>query len=283
MKHLAIASVIFSSAVAFAGFQIQPKVIYGNDDRQDVYEVSDSSVRELADSTVAMIANSRLSADGRGNVTISNKSYGKDNHLCKDEPFYDQPTAAMCSGFLVGDDMLATAGHCIQDRTCSQNSFVFNYKMAGPGVIPSSVGEEDVYKCAKVIAREQLSNGQDYSLVKLDRPVKGHKPLTLATATPKVGDGLFVIGHPTGLPTKVAGGAKIRRVESSFIVANLDTYGGNSGSAVFSEDTHEVVGILVRGERDFTTSGSCNRSYTCTDSNCRGEDVTLISYISKSL
>ncbi|WP_420540401.1 S46 family peptidase (plasmid) [Paenibacillus polymyxa] len=44
-------------------------------------------------------------------------------------------------------------------------------------------------------------------------------------------------------------GAAVRdNPPNAFFVANLDTYGGNSGSPVFNSDTHEVEGILVRGE-----------------------------------
>ena len=51
---------------------------------------------------------------------------------------------------------------------------------------------------------------------------------------------------------KVAGGAKVRSNNNGvYFVANLDTYGGNSGSAVFNLQTREVEGILVRGENDY--------------------------------
>ena len=44
---------------------------------------------------------------------------------------------------------------------------------------------------------------------------------------------LVVIGHPSGLPTKIADGAWVRNNESEYyFVTNLDTFGGNSGSAV---------------------------------------------------
>ncbi len=35
------------------------------------------------------------------------------------------------------------------------------------------------------------------------------------------------------------------------MICNLDTYGGNSGSAVFNKDGTIVEGILVRGARDY--------------------------------
>ena len=60
--------------------------------------------------------------------------------------------------------------------------------------------------------------------------------------------------------------------------ANLDTYGDNSGSAVFNRTTREVEGILVRGNNDYVadTTNSCWRSNTVADNtaNTDGEDVT---------
>jgi hypothetical protein len=74
---------------------------------------------------------------------------------------------------------------------------------------------------------------------------------------------------------KVAAGAAVRdNTPSAFFVANLDTYGGNSGSPVFNSVTHEVEGILVRGEADFVQQGNCRVSLVCPSTGCRGEDVT---------
>lgn len=277
---------LLASLFVFAGFsaqavEIKPKVIYGADDRRDVYEVSDAALREVADSTVAMIANNRLSPNGRGGLKVSNKIYGTDYRLCRNEPFYSQPIAAMCSGFLVGDDLIATAGHCIQARSCAQYSFAFGYKMDSASSGPESLPESEVYRCKEVLVSEQLTRGQDYALVRLDRPVRGHRVLNMASSAARVGDDLVVIGHPAGLPTKIAGGGKVRSSQSAFFVANLDTYGGNSGSAVFDATSLDVVGILVRGERDFAydSAAGCQRSNICRDDACRGEDVTHISYV----
>jgi hypothetical protein len=84
-----------------------------------------------------------------------------------------------------------------------------------------------------------------------------------------------VIGHPCGLPQKYAPGAQVRHNSAGpFFVANLDTYGGNSGSAVFNATNRAVEGILVRGENDFVTNGTCYVSLVCPTTGCRGEDVT---------
>ena len=65
---------------------------------------------------------------------------------------------------------------------------------------------------------------------------------------------LIVAGYPSGLPLKIDDGGRVRDPRSGttdFFIANLDTFGGNSGSGVYDAATKQLVGILVRGrERD---------------------------------
>lgn len=70
----------------------------------------------------------------------------------------------------------------------------------------------------------------------------------------------------------------MRAIKGEFFVANLDSFGGNSGSAVFNVTTEEVEGILVRGEADYKKKpgSSCGTPFKCKDDACRGEDVTYI-------
>ena len=48
----------------FSPIKIVPKVIYGMDDRMDVYESSDSLMRELSRSTAAQILNNNITLEG---------------------------------------------------------------------------------------------------------------------------------------------------------------------------------------------------------------------------
>ncbi|MGZ3721615.1 MAG: trypsin-like serine peptidase, partial [Bdellovibrionales bacterium] len=252
------------------------KVIYGNDDRQDYYEVLDQNLRNAADSTVALIRAANLSQNGAV-TNISTVSYGQGMGLCANEPFYNQETAAFCSGFLVGPDMVVTAGHCISDQaSCINTKMVFGFKLSAKDVLPRAVPTDHVYSCLQVIHSVSVPTGEDFAVVKLDRPVTQFVPLAYRTTGKiNVGDALHVIGHPAGLPLKVAGGGHVRTVQAQFLVANLDTYGGNSGSAVFNSVTGEVEGVLVRGETDYVFQNGCRSSNRCPDTGCRGEDVTL--------
>lgn len=258
-----------------------PKVIYGDDNRLDLFEVENTLHRELAGSTVALISNHKIRDNGNGTSNVSTSNFGSEYGLCSDEPFREQSTAAFCSGFLVADDIVVTAGHCIRSASSCQNtSFVFGFAVQQEGVMPSTVNSEDVYTCGEMIHSEVQGNGADFAVIRLDRPVMNRAPLRMReSGTLPIADPLVVIGHPSGLPTKVAAGATIRSHRNGYFVANLDTYGGNSGSAVFHDTSGEIEGILVRGETDFVRRNGCTTSNRCSESGCRGEDVTTIAEV----
>ena len=119
---------------------LSTKVIYGEDDRVEPHTLSDAKLIAVSNAVAAMIpatditvnASSTVPAPttrtttrwGRGTptqdpprsstVTIKAPTLSE-RGICASERFNDQITAALCSGFLVGEDLLVTAGHCIQD------------------------------------------------------------------------------------------------------------------------------------------------------------------------
>lgn len=258
------------------------KVIYGDDNRVDVYESSNSAFVELSKSTAAMIPNNAIHKPwGSKTYKIKAKTL-QQRGMCKTERFANQPTAANCSGFLVGDKYLVTAGHCIRNKSdCNGSRWVFNYKMKNSTQANLEIAPDNVFKCKKIISQSlSRSTKDDYALIELDREAKHIKPLTFRKSGKITkGTAIVVIGHPTGLPTKIADGANVRSLNGKYFSANLDTYGGNSGSAVFNVKTGEVEGILVRGETDYVRRGGCSQSNTLGNDGGRGEDVTFITNI----
>ncbi len=279
LSALAIVSTVFTTAQAA---NPRPEVVYGEDNRLDLHDTKvPESWRLLARSTAVLMETSKLTphASRAGHLNVASENFGDAMQLCADEPFREQPTAGFCSGFLVGPDILVTAGHCMTSQTrCDSTSFVFDFGYNEPTTDLSSVPSDNVFTCKSIIAQEVDDETQsDFAIVRLDRPVAGRTPLQYKKqGATKSDTKLLVIGHPSGLPTKVAGDASVRNSnpDKPFFVANLDTYGGNSGSAVFNEETREIEGILVRGERDFQYVNGCSKSNVCAQDACRGEDVT---------
>jgi len=252
------------------------KVIYGKDDRLDVHDVENAELVRAAESTVALVTQSGLVNNPDGTVRLKSQSFGSEFGLCSDEPFIDQPAPAWCSGFLVGTDLVASAGHCINSDDCGDTAFVFGFRMLDKDTPVLEFDPSQIYFCREVVARVELADGADWSLIRLDREVPDHPPLRIRRSgkIPNRQD-LVVIGYPAGLPVKITGGARVRdNTIDSFFVSNLDTYGGNSGSAVLNATNLTVEGILVRGETDFVPAGDCQRSNICPDDGCSGEDST---------
>ena len=251
------------------------EVIYGDDDRLDVYQVSDADVLEAAAAVCVLVRPGLWQRNANGTYTLDSTTLGTQLDLCTSEPFRDQPAPGDCSGFLVAPDVIATAGHCTDSRTCDNTAFVFGFRMLSASNARLTAPAADVYFCDEIIGHE-LANGVDYSLVRLDRPVTGRQPVGVRSAgvVPN-GASLVLIGHPSGLPLKIAGGANVRsNSASSHFTANLDAFGGSSGSPVFNASTLNVEGILVRGETDYVAQGNCMVSFQCSDSGCSGEACT---------
>lgn len=256
------------------------KSIYGKDDRIDYYQAS-SWLQSLAQSTAAMIRKSKMYSIGN-NFYIRSGTL-QDRGICSSERFSDQMAAASCSGFLVGEDLLVTAGHCIENKKdCSNSYWVFDYRMESEDYMPKSVSNDAVFSCKKII-EQKLTRGlfkNDYALIRLDRKVNRRPLKVRRKGKVSKGDKLFVIGHPTGLPTKIALNGKVKGVLLNYFTANVDTFGGNSGSAVFNQDGI-VEGILVRGKDDYEEINGCKKPNTFRQNALFSESVTHITNIKK--
>lgn len=264
-----------------------PKVVYGNDDRHAATIADGNLLLKMSNSTAAMISWSKMKISGDKVDMSHNPTLAEDDYfnICPTERFANEVNPANCSGFLIGDDILVTAGHCIRSQSdCDNNAWVFDFTDSNKKLSKS----KSVYKCQKILASVQnsYSDKNDFSVLKLDRST-GRDFLEMRSegAVSNSAD-LFVVGHPSGLPQKIAGGATVRsNITDKYFKANLDTFGGNSGSPVIDVKSGKIEGILVRGERDYVydSAQGCNVVYQCEDDGCRGEDVTRITNVSSEL
>lgn len=291
MKITVGAAILASLPIlSFAG----TKSIYGDDDRVDYFGTS-AGYKTLSESVVSLWKAEKVVANG-AKFDLTTKNFGDAYGLCPNEKFRDQTLGAFCSGSLVGEDLVMTAGHCVKtEEDCKNIKMVFGYRVASAGAAPTtSIPASDVYTCAGIVTRFLGGNGinptgqsagSDYALVKLDRKVTGRKPLAINRGAVAKGAKVYVIGHPVGLPLKVTGNASVRDAsQAGYFVTDLDTFGGNSGSPVFNLKTNKIEGILVRGDTDFVESpAGCTTMATYEQTGGRGEDVTKVSELSAKI
>jgi hypothetical protein len=238
--------------------------IFGKDDRRDAFMVSDSKLLEVAAASPALIPIDALKKIDRHFYSISAASFRnlydlKTGNL--EDRFANQPTAATCSGVLISDRHVLTAGHCLSNSKKTEESvWVFGYE-ADPNSTDQSlkISGENIYRKNRIL--EQFFHPydlehylRDYAIVELDRPVLDRKPVVLNLGSRKDFEGVEIAmaGYPSGLPLKITDNAKIRKTFMNQVFsADLDAFKGNSGSPVFLKSTGEVIGILVRGPLSF--------------------------------
>ena len=265
-------------------------VIYGNDDRIEPYEVTDPALAAAAEAVCILAFPSTVSYNAVDDTYSLSWSpwTSQGGTLCPDEPFRGQADFGYCSGFLVGTDLVATAGHCVSPSEAASVVFVFGFEVdEATGQAPSVVPASAVYFGESMVSYSQ-SGFDDHSVVRVRRAVTWADPVPLQRDREVTGgEPLVMIGHPSGLPKKVAGGATVRNPQTgtSEFRANLDAYGGNSGSAVFNSDTMQVEGILVNGATDFIfdSARNCVRSNEIADTASNWEGVSKVSQFADSV
>ncbi|HJL06660.1 MAG TPA: serine protease [Polyangiaceae bacterium LLY-WYZ-15_(1-7)] len=232
-------------------------IIYGDDDRVEVYATTDPLLQEIAQSAVGALVDERLVEVGAGGgLTIRALSLSEavmstfERPYCEDQPYATQPVGADCSGVLIDDDLFMTAAHCIPTQEyCDDFAVVFDFYYAADGEL-AEIGPDDVYECDSI---QVISYLRDYAILRLDREVVGRRPAPVREGSDEIrgGQRISVIGHPMGLPMKiddagVAGTPYNDGVESFLFAA--DVQGGSSGSPIFTREG-EVVGLVSRSQR----------------------------------
>jgi V8-like Glu-specific endopeptidase len=293
-----ICFVAFSSKINRRLLQDLPdddKIVYGPDDRLDYYDrvnqfgENDAFARIGRESIVALMRN--VGSPNANGVYLSGlENRGNNLRLCSGERFRDQATAASCSGTLVSPNQVITAGHCITSQSaCRSIKFVFNfyvtsYRNGQPQY--AEIRDDDIYSCTSVVTRN--SNGDDWAVATLDRAVpasSGHVPipfLSSANQALPTGQELVMIGFPSGLPMKIEDGGTVIQPNAGHLRhfgATTDAFAGNSGSGVFTKDLNNpvMVGILVRGQTDYISRGSCREvNQVCDGGACGTEGVSYV-------
>lgn len=224
--------------IKYAG-AIAPLTIYGPDQRREAIDLKDT--RFLYLNSIAAVVQKNLK-NSRHWVT-----YGERYGLCEEVKFSHQKSIASCTAFLINTNTLMTADHCVlnSEKFCDDFNLVFDYYLEEGKL---KVSPQEIYQCNRVsILKDQIA------LIHLTRNVsEGRIPIKLPEVKSdlKKSSKILVLGFPGGLPMKVSTG-NIQSISSDTIVTNVDTFVNNSGSPAFSIKSGELIGVLIKGGKDF--------------------------------
>lgn len=242
-------------------------ILYGHDDRQELFEVADGPRRARVELSVVALLRKEWVVEHDGGVEVTAPTRTELAGVCEDERFADQPAAAVCSGVLVDWDLILTASHCVRGYALNDLVVAFGYFNEAHGVL--ALQSQDLFEPVEIIAESiEQQNGRavlDYAFVRLDRATRLPRepaPIRMSIDSAEIGDRLISAGASEGIPIKVDAGALIRQVriaERDHFVADTDTAKGGSGGAAFDAEL-ALLGVLFGGGEDLIEDGACLRT-----------------------
>ena len=281
------------------GLLVKSDVIYGEDNRS---LLKNSPYEELGKSIATMVYPGRIRKAPRdpGFYKVGQTPAHIAYDICKEEKFSEQNVLGACTGFLIDENILMTAGHCISEKIeCENVTWVFN-RLSGDELIH----EDYVYGCEEILHTgiNVVNNYMDFTILKLNRKVKKVKPLKMNFDVITAEEPVFTIGHPFGVPLVIAEDAFVTSTQSTYssmpipfelieedvfeyniepsnyFMANLDVFTGNSGSPVFNNN-EEVIGMISSGKEDWNHQNEFCKTGRILDENKK--DTELIIKINK--
>jgi hypothetical protein len=238
------------------------------DDRRDPAAVADwpAARRAHAARICYLVGASAVAARRAGRVSLHHEPYGAYNGLCRGEPFWDQPVVTEraggasgdfgYTGYLVSEDTVLTCWHGWAYFSGRAQFAVFGYALRADGSVATELPASQLRAVAAYPAIKPppaASRGScsgDWVLLRLEHPVTHLGPIAPPRVeAPRPGRAVYTLGHPGGLPLKVADGATILGVSVGAFRTTLDTSAGNSGSPVFDALTDALVGLVVEGQK----------------------------------
>lgn len=241
--------------------------IFGIDDRQD-WDDWDQNTKKLAQSVSALIPKENLHNTGQGFVLKEEEpTYGEHYGLCPGVRFFKQKNPSYCTAFLIAPMTLLTAAHCLNENNLNDFYLVFNY-IAVHNETRTHYEMDEVYEISKVKSLKEI----DLAIITVNKNIPFEPLLFDIRDNPFLNEEVWMIGTPHGLPLKMSRNSTVQKQIFSdpilYFEADLDAFGGNSGSPVFNT-SGEVLGIYVVGFGEFepfqhSELGTCQNLRTFT-------------------
>jgi hypothetical protein len=191
-----------------------------------------------------------------------------DDRIASNDPKAGRILSVGCTGWLIHDDKVVSAGHCLQSGAATLQ---FNVPLSTPGGGLQHPGPEDQYSVdssSRVFVNGGIGN--DWGVFRVfDNTQTGQQPSAAQ------GDHFFVRQDLTPPTIRITGygvdGGTANQTQQTHFGPNAgssgttmryqtDTTGGNSGSPVIDEATGDAVGVHTHG--GCSTSGSGSNSGT---------------------
>lgn len=203
---------------------------------------------------------------------LKNRKVSNTYDICPDTPYAQQQSAfSIGTGFFIAKGTtenrwwMATAAHVVVDKTTdiSNLRFVHGIQLDGNNDFNTAIWVHnaqifkpvDNHLSPKHYCLSYMSD--DWAVIEVEKVYNDTEPLynsnpihIVKTRTGiSIGEEVYSLGHGLGLPAKISyEGAIIRKdTFKPYFECSLTLLGGNSGSPVFSAETHECLGIYIRG------------------------------------
>jgi hypothetical protein len=161
------------------------------------------------------------------------------------------------AGFLAGDRAVITCAHVVEDAGGHASG---EAPPTGPLTVEFVIAQPARNITARVTGWSPEADG-DIAILELDEdpPASAHRlDLTTAADGDLIQHRFFALGFPAGSEGKWAQGLLIAQIANGWVQLQDDSVpgtriqGGFSGTPVWDDDLHAVVGMIVAAEKDYT-------------------------------